>query len=563
MDKSSTPPPRRARAGRPAPGPAPAAEPTILNFIQEVLKEDLSPAQGVLLKSIYGLPLTEGEKVLFHAYTGREGPPGVRQHEVTCICGRRSGKTGRIGVNIALYEALMGGHEACLGHGERGHVVLIAQTVKAVHETMALARSKVNGSAILAAELVRERADELWFRNGMCVSIWPCTVKSVRGLHVPVSVLDEIGFWESEGANPDIEVVRAVAPAGATFPGRMMVKLSTPWAKAGVLWDDYTAWWAKDGGPLVWLAPTKDMNPTVPLDFLVREYTRDPDAARREYDAEFADPAEAFIPGASVEAAIAGGIHERAYERGRHYMAAIDVAFKNDATVLTIVHREGERVVQDVCRAWKPSPGAPLKLSELARQVAILARLYGVRTVYGDQYAAEPVREALRHPRTEDGRLLTGVGFVEVAYTATRKKRDLPEDPSRREVGASKMDLFGTMKTLVVQGRLSLLDVPETAKQLKALMVKRTFSGYETVGAPEGAHDDYAAALALACWQAWQATERREATSRVIMPLRGGTLLDAQLVEGDDWDALLPHELREAPEREPRGPHGLVRRGLR
>lgn len=538
------------RKGRGAGQPTPAAvkRPDILQFVNSptLLGEDLSAAQETLLRVIYGMPLTPGQATLCRAYTGRDTAPTGRQREITAICGRRSGKTGRIGVNIALYEALLGGHEAKLGKGERGHVVLIAQSLKAVHETMALARSKVTGSATLAAELVSEKADEMAFRNGMCVSIWPCTIKSVRGLHIPVAILDEIGFWESEGANPDIEVIRAIAPAGATFPRRMMIKLSTPWAKAGVLWNDYSSWWAKDGGPLVWLAPTKDMNPTVSLDFLVREYERDPDAARREYDAIFADPAEAFLPGEAVDAATDQRVYERPVERGRSYVAAVDVAFKNDSTVLSIVHREGEQVIQDVCREWKPSPGAPLVLSELARQVAILCHVYNIRTVYGDQYAAEPVREALRHPRSTTGQPLRGVGFIEVAYTSTRKKRDLPADPMRRELGASKLDIYGTMKTLIMQGRLGLLDKPDQAKQLKALQTKRTFSGYETVGAPEHLHDDFASALALAAWSAWRGQESRPVQGRIVND--GRTILDARLVEENPWDAFIPPELRDASE---------------
>lgn len=506
----------------------------ILTFIAELLDELLSPAQETLLRAIYGLPLDADQLAIYKQLTNLDTPPARRQQDVTVVCGRRSGKTGRIGVNIGLYEALLGGHERHLGKAERGHVVIIAQSLKAVNETMALAKSKVSRSPDLAAEVLSERADELAFRNGMCLSIWPCTVKAVRGLHIPVAVCDEIGFWESEGANPDREVVYgAVRPAMATFPQRMLVKLSTPWAKAGVLWDDFQNWFGKPGGPLVWLAPTREMNPNVPVEFIVDEYARDPEKARREYDAVFSDPAEAFLPGEAVDSAVETGVLERRPSKERRYWAAVDVAFKTDATVLTIVHREGEDVVVDLWRGWKPQPGKPLVLGELARQVGLLCRLFGVRGVAGDQYASEPVREALR---------ARGLYFSEVAFTATRAKRETAD--GRREVGATKGDIFGALKTLLVQGRLRLLDIKEGLRELKGLEVRRSFSGYETVGAPEGQHDDYAASLALAVWQAWRADERRERAGRVVQ--LGRSMLDAVVIEDDGLEAGLPEALRDS-----------------
>lgn len=110
--------------------------PTILDFIRKVLREDISPAQEALLSAIYGLPVphvstTEWlrcqsldalyglpirleDEGAFQHFTSRDKPPKRRQQEATIICGRRSGKTGRIAINVGLWEALRGGHERSL-----------------------------------------------------------------------------------------------------------------------------------------------------------------------------------------------------------------------------------------------------------------------------------------------------------------------------------------------------------------------------------------------------------------------------------------------------------------
>ena len=535
---------------------------TILDFCKDFLALDLSPGKELALRILYGLEIPAEAMEAFQRWTGLTQRPKGFVHSATFICGRRGGKTSHIGVPVLLYEALLGGHEKYLRAGERGHCVMMAQTVKAVSETMALLRNKVNAHPTLRRELVGERADALEFANNMNVSIWPCTLKAIRGLNIPVAVLDEIAFWESEGANPDREVIRSVTPAMATFPQRRLIKLTTPYTKLGVIWEDYEKYWGKParGAPLVWVAESQDMNPAIDLDFLVEEQRRDPEAFEREYKARFSDPTEAFIPGYAIAAATDDGIFERKPTHRVRYVAGVDIAFKRDATVLCIGHREGDKVTVDVWRAWKPKPKEPLSLADLAREIALLCHAYGVPMVTGDQFASEPVREALRSPRSRKGLPIKGVGFQEVAFTATRRHREKPKGDTRLELGASKMDMYGAMRTLLEQGRLRLLDNTDALRELAALEVKRSFSGIETLGAPPPMHDDYPSALVLMVWQCFKGAELREREGRVVFR-PGGSLLDARLVESDDAEQLLPKELqggRASDEREIKPWRGLT-----
>ena len=41
-------------------------------------------------------------------------------------------------------------------------------------------------------------------------------------------------------ANPDVEIVAALRPAMATVPGAVLLGISSPYARRGILWQQYT-----------------------------------------------------------------------------------------------------------------------------------------------------------------------------------------------------------------------------------------------------------------------------------------------------------------------------------
>lgn len=103
---------------------------TIVRFVTEpeFLGLSISPAQETLLRACYGLPLTEEQFDIFRACTGRTlYHQGHSFREVTIISGARSGKDSRIACPIAIYEALLGGHDKRLAKGEVAIIPLVAQ----------------------------------------------------------------------------------------------------------------------------------------------------------------------------------------------------------------------------------------------------------------------------------------------------------------------------------------------------------------------------------------------------------------------------------------------------
>src|SRR5206468_6481951 len=129
---------------------------------------------------------------------------------------------------------------------------------------------------------------------------------AVRGYTVVAAVLDEVAFWRVEdSANPDREIVAALRPAMATVAGALLVGISSPYARRGVLWDAYRLHFGRDGDPvLVWQAPTRSMNPLVPESIIADAYLQDESPAAAEYDALFRRDIESLVPREAVEAGV-------------------------------------------------------------------------------------------------------------------------------------------------------------------------------------------------------------------------------------------------------------------
>jgi len=199
-----------------------------------ILGDELSPAQEAALRTLYGLPVDGDMAALVAQCTGRM--PEMREYrEAAFICGRRSGKSDKLAANVAIYESFFRKHK--LSAGERGIVLLMAQNVRAANVVANYIKGKIEKSPILSQHVVASRALELDLDNGITIAIHPSSFRAIRGLSVVTCICDEVAFWftETEYANPDVEVVRAVRPAMATFEHAKLILVSSPYAKAGVL----------------------------------------------------------------------------------------------------------------------------------------------------------------------------------------------------------------------------------------------------------------------------------------------------------------------------------------
>ena len=63
-----------------------------------------------------------------------------------------------------------------------------------------------------------------------------------------------------EGSDHRPRVLNRRRPAMATVPGPLLLAISSPYARRGVLWDVHRRHYGQDGDVLVWQAPSRTMN---------------------------------------------------------------------------------------------------------------------------------------------------------------------------------------------------------------------------------------------------------------------------------------------------------------
>jgi hypothetical protein len=133
--------------------------------------------------------------------------------------------------------------------------------------------------------------------------------------------------------------------------------------------------------------------------FLAKEQARDAENYRREYGAEFTEAISGFLSAESIERCVVAGRTEVAPVRDRfQYIAAIDAAYKGDRFTICIAHydRDRDRVVVDHLGGWQGSRQQPLRLGDVLPQIKALADRYGFSRVRGDQFGAEPLKDAFQ-----------------------------------------------------------------------------------------------------------------------------------------------------------------------
>jgi hypothetical protein len=416
------------------------------------------------LRCVYGLPLVDSEeRTLFSKCTGRTvyDPPPGGWREVACIVGRQSGKT-RVASLIVAFESVLSpriqdGHQ---------YSVLVAQDARAsIRAAYAYGRSFFDASEPLHGMVTNATTDTLELENNIRIACYPCRPQSVRGLRARVVCLDELAFYRnSELMAVDREMLRAARPCLATTGGKLII-LSSPYGQSGALWDLHRRHFGKnESDTLVWQSSAPEMNATLPSDYLDRMREDDPEAYRSEVLGEFRAGLSTLLDPDAIQCCVAVGRREQPPSSGIGYQAFVDPSGgRSDAFTVAIGHRDGDRGVVDVVRAWP----APFNPSGVVAECAQLLKDYRVSRVTGDRFAGEWPREAFR----DHG----------VHYDVAR----LP-----------KSDLYIALVAHVNGQRLELPDDPELLRELRGLERRRGPSGRDRVDHPAGRHDDRANAVA-------------------------------------------------------------------
>jgi hypothetical protein len=469
--------PRKPKGG-PSKGPAistSAAQPTISvsraisdpQLFGRWFKGDSWNAWKAIIKGAYGEKMSDEEIAIFRSVADRD-PPKQQVRELVVIAGRRSGKDS-VASAIAASAAAFRNYKDVTRPGELASIMCLAVDKVQARISLNYTRAYFAEVPMLKSLVVRETADGLDLSTGAAITVIPNDFRTVRGRSIALAVLDECGFWfGDESTSPDVETFAALVPGMATIPQSMLVMISSPHRRSGLLYDKWKESFGRDDPDcLVIKAPTLTLNPSLDPRIIDKDMARDPARARSEWFAEWRDDLSSYVPRELIEGAVDSGVKVRPPIPGIRYSAFTDpsggVSDSFCASVSHLEGFEGDTVVVD-CVIEVPSPCNPV---EAARQIAMTLKEYGITSVTGDRYSAGFAVDA----------------FSRFGCTYRHSERD------RSQIYIDTLPLFST-------GRVRLVDNRKLITQLSQLE-RKTSTGRDRISHPERSrhHDDIANAV--------------------------------------------------------------------
>jgi hypothetical protein len=308
--------------------------------------------------------------------------------------------------------------------------------------------------------------------NGAELTVLASNFRSVRGRAIACAVLDECAFWRDENsASPDIETYSALVPGMATIPGSMLIGISTPYRRAGLLYQKFRDHYGQnDDDVLVIRAPSRVLNPLLPQRIIDDALARDPAAARSEWLAEWRDDIGAFISRDLIEAAVDRDVVVRPPVPGVQYVGFTDPSSGiSDSFSAGVAHAEGEQVILDCLVEF----AAPFNPVAIVSDIAATLKNYGLTAVTGDRFALSWTADA----------------FAKCGIKYEYSERD-------------RSAIYGDCLPLFTSGRARIIDSKKLVAQFCNLERRATSGGKDKIDHPAQAHDDLcnsaAGALVLA-----------------------------------------------------------------
>jgi hypothetical protein len=430
----------------------------------------------VVLKAIFGLPMTTDDLAVFNRHTGRTTPPSGGSKETYLIVGRRGGKSF-ISALVTCFIACFIDFKPFITVGETLAVMCLAKDKDQARIVFRYVKAILNHVPALRNMIVDQRADEIELTTGVTIMVKASDFGGVRGPTIACVVADEIAFWPSQGANPDDEVLSAIRPAMATIPDAKLLCISTGYAQVGALYEAHKEHYGKDDDDeiLVWQADTASMNPTISQNFIDKELEKDPEAGRAEWLGLFREDITAAFPLEAIERCIVPGRVELAASPHifQYFGFADPSGGRHDSFTLAIAHHHPQEdgVILDAIRAVRP----PFNPSEVVQQFSEFLKSYGLSSILGDNYGGE-------WPKAE---------FAKQGILYERAEN-------------TKSELYLAMVPIVCSEKVELLDRDKLKTELRRLERRTGRSGKESIDHPPRGSDDIANAVAGVTWLASQ-----------------------------------------------------------
>ena len=420
----------------------------------------------VCLKAIFALEMDNEEKRIYSEFTGNSEIPKKLLKEVYLIIGRRGGKSF-ISALIAVYLALFKDWSMCLKAGEMGWIFVVASDRHQARVVQNYIGHMLNKQ--FPEKVEKELKESIYLTNNITIEIRTSSWRGVRGYTIVAVICDELAFWRGEdGANPGKEIIRALRPGMITVPESMLIAISTPYAKSGVLWDVYDKkYGTNDEHVMVWKAPTDAMNPTINKEEIKRAYENDPIAAAAEWGAEFRSSITSPFDPEDIKAVRVEGRRLLLPNSEIHYKAFVDPsAGKVDSFTLGIAHQEHEKIILDRLEEIQ----APCDPKVATKEFCEILKEYKCYQVIGDKFAGNWCSNEFRD---------NGIKYI--------------------DVDKSKSEIYLIFQTLVLSRLVELLDNIRMTGQFQNLERRPHVGGRDTIDHPRKLKDDMANAAAGVC----------------------------------------------------------------
>jgi len=446
-------------------------------------------AWRTILKAAFCIPLDDRELETFHALAGDRPPPERQVRELWIIAGRRAGKDSIASV-IAAHVAAFFGHADRLRPGERALVLNLATDRDQAKICLNYVRAFFTSIPMLSDMVGRETSNGFELSNNVDIAVATNNFRAVRGRAVLAAILDECAFYQSESStSPDVETYRALMPGLATLPSAMLIGISSPYRRAGLLHQKFKDHYGRAGDVLVVKATSKMLNPTLDQSIIDQALIDDPAAAKAEWLGEFRDDVGGWLPSEVIEAAVDVGITVRPPRPDFRYVSFCDPSGgARDSFTCAIAHLEKDIGVLDCLVEIK----APFNPTEATATIAGVLKEYRLKNTVGDRYAAAWVTD----------------GFARQGINYKHSERD------RSAIYLDSMAAFNS-------GRIRLLDNRRMVTQFSNLERRTSPIGKDRVDHGPGGHDDLCNSAAGALVQltfkdwsqpgaAWAEIARRE-----------------------------------------------------
>jgi hypothetical protein len=419
-----------------------------------------------VLKGAFCVEMDAEELKLFHTVAGERDPPKKRVRQLVVVAGRRAGKDSIASAICAYAAGFTDYHaEGLLRPGEAASVMCLAVDKQQASIIQKYTAGYFQRVPLLKPLVTRETSDGFELSTGATLEVLASNFRNIRGRSVACCVMDEVGFWRSElTATPDVEAYSALMPSLMTIPNSMLIAISTPYRRSGLLYSLWKGHFGKDDDDILVVHGTsRQFNPTLDQRQIDTALKRDPAAARSEWEASWRDDIAAFLSRELIESAVDVGVTVRPPVDGEAYFAFADPSGGiADSFTCGIAHRDGDgRAILDCLHEVAP----PFDPAVATKDIAKTLKAYGCTKVTSDKYAALwPVSEFARN--------------------------DITLEHSERD----RSSIYADFLPLLTSGRARILDMPRLCGQLANLERKTQPSGRDQIGHPANAaaHDDLA-----------------------------------------------------------------------